>query len=92
MVSAVQRGQSYGAWQGLKRAPVFGHGWVERNWTQNFARLAFHTIRIKRTFFGQPEAGEWPKHKRHYAETAERLGSDFFWQRHTKACTTTWQM
>jgi hypothetical protein len=78
MVSAVQRRQNYGIWQGLKWEPVFGHGWVERKWMQNFVRQAFQNFWIKHTIFGLPESGEWPKDERHYAETAERLGSVHF--------------
>jgi len=61
MVSAVQRGQKNVAWQRLKWAPLFGHGWVERQCMQKSVRQAFHTFWIKRIFFGQPESGEWPK-------------------------------
>jgi len=43
---------------------------------QNSVRQAFHTFWIKRIFFGGSVSGEWPKDKRHYAETAEKLGSD----------------
>ena len=51
MVSAVQRGQNSGAWQGLKWAPLFGYRWDERKWMLSFVRQEFHTFWITRVYF-----------------------------------------